>query len=763
MSPSPLQSHANRRHARTAAQALTAFFIMLSASGAVRAAIITVGASGGGCTHGTIQAALDDAAIRPGFDVVRITRTQPYTAQQLIINTAHDLDVDGGYATCASSTPDGTKTVISGAGGAAASVFTITGTRPGLIQMHQLRVTGGDRPLTGITHGGGINFVGSGELRLIESAIDGNTAQFGGGVRFDGDAGGGGRLVIGHDTLINGNQAERGGGIDLDEASLTMDEPGSSIVFNQAVVGGGLFAYAADNGNDVRVHSSGYAGFGAIDSNEANVGGAVSLRAHHGASQRNNLNFTLGSGARIANNVAFERAGAINTDVYNSTTGEGRLDIAINGGVIESNVAPAAAAIYLDHEDDFLGLAEGARLFMRNAGLIDNVSADGSNAPTAGPIIIATDESTVEMTRVRATGNRGGPIVRAGEPRYLQFDDSLFADNTVIGSVLSLDNQGVNQAYLRQVTIAGNTITPGGGESAAIATTARIELNNSIIWQPGHVSMQGPLPLADDVLASEVQSLGTSDTLVVAPPRFVDPEHGDYRPQAASPAVDFSGRFDATLSKDIDGRPRGVDLTRVTDVSGPADLGAFELQELGNLVLNPGFQIDTRLWQAASPGATVTRVAAGANSEGSVTVSLQAVPGFAQFDGLKQCVRIPGAGNYQLSGQAYGAGADAFSRDIVSLHWILRADSGGENCTGAITAEGDVAFPPASAWRAPTEPALIEVTPAQWTPYTNVEIFLRVREGSFNINATMMGHFDGIVLEATDAQPSGLPFADGFE
>jgi hypothetical protein len=38
-----------------------------------------------------------------------------------------------------------------------------------------------------------------------------------------------------------------------------------------------------------------------------------------------------------------------------------------------------------------------------------------------------------------------------------------------------------------------------------------------------------------------------------------------------------------------------------------------------------------------------------------------------------------------------------------------------------------------------------------------------VREGSLNINATTTGHFDGIVLEATDAIASGLPFADGFE
>ena len=342
--------------------------------------------------------------------MVRVTRTQPYVAQQLTINTTQELDIDGGYATCASSAPDGIKTVVSGVGGTAASVFTITGNRPAVIRMHQLRVTGGDRALTGITYGGGINFAGSGELRLIESAVDGNTAQFSGGIRFDGNrwwlAGDGSRH---HDQR---QPAERGGGIDLHEANLEMDEPGSSIVFNQAIVGGGLFVYSDDNGNDISVHSSGYANFGAIDNNEAEVGGGVSLRGHHGASQRNTLTFTLGG--RIANNVAYERAGAINTDPYNSTTGQGRIDIYVFGGVLEGNVAPSAAAVYLDHEDDFLGLAEGVRLFMSDARLVGNVSADSANAPTAGPIIIVTDESTLEMSRVRATGNRGGPIVRAG-------------------------------------------------------------------------------------------------------------------------------------------------------------------------------------------------------------------------------------------------------------------------------------------------------------------------------------------------------------
>jgi hypothetical protein len=263
------------------------------------------------------------------------------------------------------------------------------------------------------------------------------------------------------------------------------------------------------------------------------------------------------------------------------------------------------------------------------------------------------------------------------------------------------------------------------------------------------------------VLASEIASLGSSPSIISAEPRFTDPELGDYRLQAASPAIDFSGALLGALI-DLNGAPRDIDLARVANFNGAIDLGAFERQALGNLVLNPGFLGDRRLWDNGSAGATATWVANGANSPGSVTVSQVAAPG-GSLIGLRQCVRIPGPGGYRLKGFAYGIGADSLSRDRVSLSWTLRYDTGGESCSGPISNQGTAQFNNTATWGAlPASSGAIYIPPDQWTRFTNVELQLVVTEGSLNINATTTGHFDDIAMEADDAVGDVI-FTDDFD
>jgi hypothetical protein len=263
------------------------------------------------------------------------------------------------------------------------------------------------------------------------------------------------------------------------------------------------------------------------------------------------------------------------------------------------------------------------------------------------------------------------------------------------------------------------------------------------------------------VLASEITSLGSSPSIVSAEPRFIDPAAGDYRLQAASPAIDFSG---AALGDgfDLDGTARGIDLPRVVNLNGAIDLGAYERGALGNLALNSDFRSDRRLWDAGIPGSTATWAAAGAANGGSVTLSMVAAPG-GSFTGLRQCIRIPGPGRYRLTGMAYGSGADALTRDDVSLRWNLRHNTGGETCTGTVDAQGSVEFNNTASWSAPPAPGLIDVSAAQFSRFTNVEVLLQVREGSLNINATTAGFFDEIALVADDSAPGDAVFANGFE
>src|ERR1700752_1198571 len=84
-------------------------------AGPAGAATFRVGA-GGGCTHATIQDAIDDAAADPDVaDFIRVTRSQSYSDVALDIHDQHVVIV-GGYANCFDEIGDGQRTVLTGDG-----------------------------------------------------------------------------------------------------------------------------------------------------------------------------------------------------------------------------------------------------------------------------------------------------------------------------------------------------------------------------------------------------------------------------------------------------------------------------------------------------------------------------------------------------------------------------------------------------------------------------------------------------------------------
>jgi hypothetical protein len=731
---------------------IVAVLLLLPATHAA-ANIFTVGAPGAGCSHETIAAAVVAAEANPAGDTIRITRTQAYPSQQIEITTAQDLSIVGGFATCASTVSDGVKTVLSGAGGVSAPVLLLRGNGDSRIRLRLLRLTGGDSTVAG----GGINYVGSGELELIEIGIDGNAAPNGGGIYFAGNAGGA-ALTISNDNLISGNQATAGGGIYLVNGGMTMNAPGSSIAFNIAQVGGGLYVYGAEGRTAAVVGSGGFPGIATIYANEAAVGGGVAVHAPN-VGGITDASFTLrtfdpAAPASISNNFASQRGGGIDLQPYEGLNAVGQVDARVFSARLEANIAPVGAAVYAGNDANGLGIVDGS-LFQIDSGRISgHLSQTGDSAPTDGATIVATEETQVSIARTRIEGNTAGRIVRAGGAKRVEILSSLITANTVQDTVLSIDGTGLLGFEIDGTTIAGNSI----GADVVIYARGQTSLGNSILWQPGRITLDADNAVVDDVLASEIASLGDSETIVSAPPRFIDPLRGEYRLQAASPAVDFSG---ATGLSAIDGIGRGIDLERVANFNGPSDLGAFERPELGNLALNPGFVDDLRLWQSGIPGSMATWTGSGPSNGGSVTLGMTSAPG-GNFVGLRQCIRIPGPGFYRLTGLGYGSGVDALTRDDVSMRWLLRNDSGGEECVGAIDAEGVVDFGSGATWQQPIAPGLIDVGAALWTRYTNVEVLLQVREGSFNINATTTGFFDEIRLEAVDGVAAPL-FADGFE
>jgi predicted outer membrane repeat protein len=731
--------------------------LVASITPAAVAAIFTVGATGSGCTHNTIQDAINAAEASAGADTVRITRSLSYTGQQIFVNTTQHLNIVGGFATCTSPASDGQKTVVSAAGPNNHSVFNISGTATSIIRFRLLRLTGGH---AGNGYGGGINYVGDGTVELIEMAIDNNRANYGGGIYFQG-TNSQAELIISNDNLINGNTADiSGGGIYLQQAEMTMTAPGSSIFNNSAVnYGGGLRLYGAQAGTTATVGSSGFSGLTAIYGNEARWGGGVALQGLEDDGS-GNARFYLNGGASISNNFARESGGAIYLQNHFSFNDFGDVDAGVNGGVLESNIAPQASAVYVGHDDDGLGLPRGSQFQMSGSRVSGNLSLDASNNPTGGAVIVVSESGRTTITRSLLQDNIAGAVVRADNA-----DDVIpttLNHCVVSGNVLQRGVvEALNGAPLEILgsTIAGNTLSG----NIVITASGGLTLVHSIVWQPGKQSAQiSGTRVVDDVIASELVSLVNSPSVIYADPRFIDPQRNDYRLRAASPAVDFSGGTDLV---DINGSTHNKDMTLVTDAFGVADIGAYEVQSIGNLALNQGFVEDLRLWTTVWPGAA-SWSSSGANSTGSTHISYTRsdpdMPAAGTLIGLSQCIRIPGPGSYRLSGFAYGDGSSNLDRDRVSLRWTYRASTNGETCTGSITGEGTVTFPSAATFVAPTSAAIIDVPASQWTDYSAVEVSLAVVEGSLDLLTTTSGHFDGIVLEHVEVMPSAL-FANSFE
>src|SRR5262249_2429861 len=102
----------------------------------------------------------------------------------------------------------GTQATVSGDLNASAPVFKITGAVN--VTLVDLKITGN----TSNGNGGGIAYAGSATLTLTNVAVLSNTANYGGGILFDGSGSPNAKLILDTNTQIIGNTAlVSGGGI----------------------------------------------------------------------------------------------------------------------------------------------------------------------------------------------------------------------------------------------------------------------------------------------------------------------------------------------------------------------------------------------------------------------------------------------------------------------------------------------------------------------------------------------------------------------
>jgi predicted outer membrane repeat protein len=746
------------------------------------AAIYAVGTEPG-CTHATIQEAVDAAEANGEEDFIRIPHSRVWSDAAVVIDTDETLWLEGFWADC-NNIDFNQQTVLDGAGGSASSVLRISTGTNGIVRMSWLTLRGGDpSPIDG--QGGGIHFSGRGRMELSnDMAVINNSATSGGGIYADGDVESA-QLVIGARVLVSGNTAYRdGGGVFVNGMTLTMNEPDSLIAFNHALgelgstgYGGGLVIRSSGGRSGYGyVGSSGVAALGAIYGNDAKWGGGVTVSA--GADTTELAELFLGSAdpappVAIRGNFASEGGGAIFAwpNANSGTFGTPNAIVMLSRTEISDNAAPRGAVAYADNSTVTGGGSRGSAVYFGSlplqadppcgpswyARIFGNEATDANGTATGGALFHVTDYSATYFNCVLIEGNAAGRMVDSDD--FLSVRDSL-----VTANALQLELIRTESLWLYDSTVAGNDV---GAVNLIDADRSDTIIHRSILWQPGHVTLAGSggAPDVFRVIASEIESLGDDTGIIlVAEPRFIDPARGDYRLRAASRAIDFAPPVDGD-DFDALGLPRDQRLAAVPrpDSSESRDIGAFERQSLSPLVLNGDFAGDTNLWfvPVGHTGNYGTANAPG-SPDGTGSAQITGTNGDGHLYGYAQCIQLPGPGVYALNASVL-VSADPAVGNPAALLWDLR-DDGGEGCIdGEITTGGAHEFgtPVAGGdWVRPANPTYIDVPESIWNPNTSLTLVMAVYANASNNDYN--AYFDAITLEWS-ADGSDVIFQDDFD
>ncbi|HET9033904.1 MAG TPA: hypothetical protein VFN25_13500 [Dokdonella sp.] len=774
-----------------------ALLISLGAVSPVWAAIYKVGPTtgGSGCTTGSIQTAVNMANANPGLDHIIISRSAIYTAEAVKIQQGQPLTISGGYATCTSTEPSGGPTIVSGNGGSADSVFTIeTGAAEILIE--DLFIRDGDD--SSIHYGGGIDYTGSGTLTLRNVTLTQNEAGYGGGLSARGTGSDATVLFLGNTTITDNLATQDGGGVHLrGEITLYALEPNTAIWLNRATglansppgtyhsYGGGMAVLSPAT---AYIGSTGY-GLGVIKDNTARAGGGVAALADTGdGGPRGTVHlFTTDATKpqKVNGNRATDAGGAFYADAFvGFDSSYGR--VVLWDAVVENNSAPIGSVAYLASDSDVFGFATSGDFQMNpslsgadrpaasvacNPGVAcsvvkNNRSTDAGGNPANGALIHGTERAFVNIGNARFTENSARSLLDLASAGYVKVDNTLIDNNTFTAAVLQFPEDDP-EVELNHLTITDNSI----GGPGVIAHRGHVALNRSIIWQPGKTvrdtaTSSGSFD-GDHVLANETASIpGVSNLFYPFDPGFINPTLKDYHLRAGSEAVDvlaFNSELDGTL--DLDRLPRSVNLPLVP-FGGIVDLGAYERQSIGNIMVNDSFNSDLSQWTLPYPG-LVSRDSnngSGPSGSGSLKVLGALSAGAVSVTVAKQCQVLPGPGLYQVTGWGRSPGATMTSPgDSMRVHWKVFVPSfPAYGCTGIVIDEGDVVIPATTNWMLSPTPGRFGISTDDYLDNAAVEISLVARDvgaadaqgfRDYNVG------FDGITLEADN----DVIFADGFD
>lgn len=565
-----------------------AFLAGVALSTPAAASVYRVG-SGPGCTHASIQAAIDAAEASAAADDILISGAS-YANQTLVIDGAHGaLTLIGGYANCQSATPTpGSRTVVSGS----STQTTLTVLASPYVALLHLDIQNGH----GATLGGGIHVRGGngGVLRLFNTLVRGNQADRGGGIAIENTDGAAApdrlELLLEGDSRVLSNAAgTSGGGINCQRASVTLRDTSHIGLNTTDFYGGGIYAQDCL----ISIGSRGLNGAVLWSNTATSKGGGLyvfgtATRADIYTADPLEPARVVGNGAGSGAGVAVLAGASVTLHdavIAGNTATHGGGAVSMEGDQDPNHdthfamqawsaASPAGATACAD--------AEACNLVR------DNRAVSDSGVPQWGAAILMTSGQGRGQANFRGTRidrNEGRSLaVQNDDGTELVLDGALVVGNRVVAAVF--DTQPIESPralVIRASTIADNDlgadafVIVGPSVCAYIGGYIGTHVYRSIIRENGHALIHGDAPQSScfvHLLGNDFGALPAAPERVVADPAFIDAANGDYRVSSASPALDFAPAEAADATRD--GGVRVFDLAYRTDLFGPQDLGAYE-------------------------------------------------------------------------------------------------------------------------------------------------------------------------------------------
>jgi hypothetical protein len=560
--------------------AQTLLAIALIYAGPTAAASFSVG--GAGCQFASIQAAIDQAALTPEADVIRIANNASYHFQALRKLDPHPLSLVGGFPSCfPASVPNG-QTRIDGSG-LDSSVLSILG---GEVEIANIEITGG-APRHG--RGGGV-YIGS-PTRKVEFhnvRITANSAEEGGGLAIVGAPNNtisifSERLVIDHNfgALAGGGmwatyaQSLKLSATWLVASNQTGGDGGGAWLgynsvfhlFSSKYPGGFVDNLAKGNGGGVALvggglalfHSGGPAQVTEISRNSAARGGGVYLYGAAAGATSLQTHGVIGNDNRALLEGGFAAIRMVGDD-SSSRFGELQIDASYHFGG-----APCADPLGCNIFRGNVAMASDGQL---QPGALISIRNEGKAAVGYGRFWNTTIRENLGHDLVHHWSN-----AKSGYAEEIDFRESLVVRNLVEKHLIETEGDG--SVYIFGSTFAGN-------ESGA--ATLQIDAATSLAYISGSIfddraNLIDQVPPNQSLFALMVRAPGATDGMPLIfrdDPLFEDANSDDYRLRASSPALDRQWDLVPGGPLDRAGNLRSVDLAAVPDFNTPRDLGCFE-------------------------------------------------------------------------------------------------------------------------------------------------------------------------------------------